>query len=76
MIPDPNDTTTGAERGRLLLDLVELIQTLRAEYRAASTLLSLALEMLREREIEIARLRSRYHEVLDERRRERQRPAA
>lgn len=59
----------------LLVDALRIMRTLRAEYRACSELLRLALEMLAERDREIDRLRDRYHRVLDERRAERQRAA-
>jgi hypothetical protein len=69
-------TSDRAHLARLVVDLLRLVKTLRAEYRACSELLSLTLGMLREREIEIDRVRERYHALLDERRAERrQRPA-
>ena len=62
--------------GSLVIDLLRLVRTLRAEYCACAELLSLTLEQLRTTNAELDRVRSRYHELLNERReRQRQRAA-
>jgi hypothetical protein len=64
--------------GAIVIDLLRLVATLRAEYRAAAELLSLALEQIRALDAELDRVRARYHEVLAERLEQRrgERPAA
>jgi hypothetical protein len=66
--PIPTAHSCAVGISALLVDAIRLIRTLRAEYRACSELLSLSIEMLHERDVELDRVRQRYHALLDERR--------
>ena len=57
--------------GPIVVDLLRLVATLRAEYRAASELLGIALEQMADLNAELDRVRGRHRALLDERRRER-----
>ncbi len=70
----PTTESTLARLGPLVIDLMRLVRTLRAEYGACAELLQLTLELVREQDRELDRVRAAYHRVLDQRRRER--PAA
>lgn len=58
--------STPPRLGATVIDLLRLVRTLRAEYRACSELLSLSLELLGDTERELDDVRERYHARLDD----------
>lgn len=73
IIPQPpaaanHEAPTQHGLSTIVVDLLRLVRTLRAEYCAANELLVLAIEMLGEQAHELDRVRDRYHQLLNEQR--------